>query len=230
MTRGLYLVLTDPVAGYAACTEAAVRTGLRHVQLRMKGVATAEVVRVGRELRAITRGTQTRLIINDDVAVARAVDADGLHLGQTDMSLAEARRLWPESRGKLFGLSTHDEAQAASALLAGPDYIGVGPVFITPSKRLPDSVLGLERTAAIICRSPLPTVAIGGIDRLRLPDLVMRGIRSYAVVRYVCQRTDPLNAILELQACEAETATWAIPEKDPGDPVPAPLPPVAPAK
>jgi thiamine-phosphate pyrophosphorylase len=201
---GLYLVLTDPVAGYVACTEAAVRAGLRHVQLRMKGTASAEMVRVGRELRAITRGTQTSLIINDEVEVARAVDADGLHLGQTDLSIPEARRLWPE--GKLFGLSTHNEAQAAAAVSAGPDYIGVGPVYATPSKLIADPVLGLARAVEIARRSPLPTVTIGGIDRQRLPALVACGIRSYAVVRYVCQRRDPLNAIIELQSTEAEAA------------------------
>jgi thiamine-phosphate pyrophosphorylase len=209
---GLYLVLTDPVAGYVACTEAAVRAGLRQVQLRMKGAAPQDMVRVGRELRAITRGTPTRLIINDDVEVARTVDADGVHLGQADMSIPEARRLWPESEGKIFGLSTHNEAQAAAALAAGPDTIGVGPVYATPSKRIPDPVLGLERAATIIHRSPLAAVAIGGIDRQRLPGLLARGIRSYAVVRYVCQRRDPLAAITELQAAEAEampaTTSW----------------------
>jgi thiamine-phosphate pyrophosphorylase len=201
---GLYLVLTDPAAGYVACTEAAVRAGLRHVQLRMKDAAPAEVIRVGRELRAITRGTQTRLIINDDVEVARAVDADGLHLGQADISIAEARRLWPE--GKLFGLSTHNESQAAAAVSAAPDYIGVGPVYPTPSKRIPDPALGLERASQIIQQSTLPTVAIGGIDRQRLPALVAHGIGSYAVVRAVCERKDPFNAITELQEIQAEAA------------------------
>lgn len=209
---GLYLVLTDPLAGYVACTEAAVRAGLRQVQLRMKGAPPQEMVRVGRELRAITRGTPTRLLINDEIEVARAVDADGVHLGQTDMSIPEARRLWPEGEGKLFGLSTHNEIQAAAALAAGPDYIGVGPVYATPSKRIPDPVLGLERAAEIIHRSSLPAVAIGGIDRQRLPGLLARGIRSYAVVRYVCERRDPFNAITELQATEAEampaTTSW----------------------
>ncbi len=202
---GLYLVLTDPVAGYRACTEAAVTAGLRCVQLRMKGVAPAEVVRVGRGLCAITRGTGTRLIINDDVAVARALDADGLHLGQHDMPLAEARRRWPDSTNKLFGLSTHDPAQAAAALAAAPDYIGVGPVWTTPTKAVADPVLGRDRARAIIARSPIPAVAIGGIDRDRLRLLVAHGIRSYAVVRYVCQRNRPLDAIRELLEVAAET-------------------------
>jgi thiamine-phosphate pyrophosphorylase len=203
---GLYLVITDPVAGYAACAEAAVRAGLVRVQLRMKDAALSEVVRVGHELRAVTRGTRTRLIINDDVAVARAVDSDGVHLGQGDLAIAEARLAWP-AEGKLFGLSTHDEAQAAAAVAAAPDYIGVGPVYATPTKRVADPVLGLARAAAIIRESTIPTVAIGGIDRDHLPELVRRGIRSYAVVRYVCQRARPFDAIRELldTAAEAES-------------------------
>jgi thiamine-phosphate pyrophosphorylase len=159
---------------------------------------------VGRELRAITYGTGTRLIINDDVAAARAVDADGLHLGQNDMTIAEAKRRWPDSEGKLFGLSTHDEAQAAAAVASAPGYIGVGPVYPTPTKRVADPILGVARAAAIIGRSPIPTVAIGGIDRERLPALLSQGIRSYAVVRYVCQRPSPLDAIRELLDAAAE--------------------------
>src|SRR5512147_912127 len=89
---GLYLVLTDPLAGYDACAEAAVAGGVRYVQLRAKDRARAEVVRIGQRLRAITRGSATRLIINDDVVAAREVDADGVHLGQGDASLEEARR------------------------------------------------------------------------------------------------------------------------------------------
>ena len=97
---GLYLVITDPVAGYAACAVAAVEQGVRYVQLRMKAAPRNEVIRVGHELRAITRSTTTRFIVNDDLEVAHAVDADGLHLGQTDLSIAEARRRWPNSRAR----------------------------------------------------------------------------------------------------------------------------------
>lgn len=206
MIDGLYLVLTDPVAGHRACAEAAVRAGLACVQLRMKDAAPAEVVRVGRELRAITRGTHTRFIVNDDVAVARAVDADGVHLGQGDLAITEARQRWPEAAGKLFGLSTHDEAQAAAAVAAGADYIGVGPVYATPTKSVADPVLGVERAAAIVRASTIPTVAIGGVDRQRLPELIRRGIRGYAVVRYVCQRPRPFDAIREL----LDTASEAV--------------------
>ena len=196
----LYLVVTNPVAGYVACAEAAVAAGLRYVQLRMKNVARERVVQVGREMLAVTRGTATKLIVNDDVTIAREIDADGVHLGQTDMSLTEARKLWPGSASKVFGLSTHDETQALAALNESPDYMGVGPVFSTPTKRVADPVLGVARAAAIIQQSNVPAVAIGGIDRSKLPELFSSGIRHIAVVRYVCERPRPLEAIRELMA------------------------------
>lgn len=195
---GLYLVITDPVAGYAACTIAAVEHGVRYVQLRMKDTPLDEVVRVGREMRSITRGTATKFIVNDELDVARAVDADGLHLGQSDMSLSEARRRWLTSETKVFGLSTHDESQAIAAVAERPDYIGVGPLYATPTKRIADPVVGLERAAAIIRNSALTCVAIGGIDRARLREVRAAGVTNFAVVRYVCQHPRPSTAIREL--------------------------------
>lgn len=195
---GLYLVMTDPVAGYDACAEAAVRCGVRYLQLRMKGQPPEAVLAVARRVRAITAGSGTRFIVNDDVAIARAADADGLHLGQDDMPLAEARRSWP-AEGKLFGLSTHDEAQAAAAAGLSPDYIGVGPLFPTPTKAVADPALGLERAGRILRAAAVTAVAIGGIDRGNLAEVIRAGARNFCVVRAVNGRTDPEAAIRELQ-------------------------------
>ncbi len=196
---GLYLVLTEPVAGYVACVEAAVEEQVAFVQLRIKDRPREEVVRVGHQLREITRGTTTKFIVNDDVEVARTVDADGVHLGQGDMSVEDARRLWPGSASKIFGLSTHDEAQARAAERSMPDYIGVGPLFATPTKRVPDPTLGIDRAAAIVGRSRLTCVAIGGIDLQRLPEVLDSGIENFAVVRVVCQDPEPRRAIVRLR-------------------------------
>lgn len=196
---GLYLVMTDPVAGYERCTEAAVAEGVRLVQLRMKDAPRDEVVRVARRLRGIVRGSATRLIVNDDPVAAAEADADGVHLGQGDLPLAEARRLL--GPGKLVGLSTHDEAQAAQAAALSPDYIGVGPIWATPTKRIPDPVLGLERAARIVKDTSVGAVGIGGITADRLPDVLAAGITSFAVVRHVCRSTNPRQAIAQLLAC-----------------------------
>jgi thiamine-phosphate pyrophosphorylase len=195
---GLYLVMTDPVAGYEACTAAAVRCGVRYLQLRMKEAPRDAVLETARRVRAITLGSDTLFILNDDVTIAREVDADGVHLGQGDLPLDEARRLWP-APGKRFGLSTHNELQAVMASRRSPDYIGVGPVFATPTKAVSDPVLGLERMASIVRSSPVAAVAIGGIDRGNLAEVLRRGARNFCVVREVNRQPDPGTAIRELQ-------------------------------
>ncbi len=131
---GLYLVLTDPVAGYEACAEAAVEEGVRYLQLRMKKRSHGEVLEMARRLRSITAGSGTRFIVNDDVDIAAEAGADGVHLGQDDMAMVEARQRWPEA-GKIFGLSTHNEEQELRAREVAPDYIGVGPCLPHPLKR-----------------------------------------------------------------------------------------------
>jgi len=195
---GLYLVMTDPVAGYEACAAAAVRCGVRYLQLRMKEAPRDAVLETALRVREITLGSDTLFIVNDDVTIARDVDADGVHLGQRDLSLDEARRLWP-APGKRFGLSTHNERQALLASRLSPDYIGVGPVFATPTKAVPDPVLGLERMASIVRSSPVAAVVLGGIDGGNLAEVLRRGARNFCVMRAVNRRPDPETAIRELQ-------------------------------
>jgi len=195
---GLYLILTEPVAGYAACAAAAVRCQVRYLQLRMKNAPPDRILETARRIRALTRGTQTLFIVNDDVEIAREVDADGTHLGQNDMPLSEARRRWPVP-GKRFGLSTHNAAQARLACALAPDYIGVGPVFATPTKAVPDPALGLPEMRKIVGASPLTTVAIGGIDRDNLADVLGHGASNFCVVRAVNLSPEPEAAIRELQ-------------------------------
>jgi thiamine-phosphate pyrophosphorylase len=194
---GLYLVMTDPAAGYDRCAEAAVRAGVRYLQLRMKGAPAEAVAAVARRVRAVTQGTATRFILNDDPDLAAACNADGVHLGQEDEPLVSARRRVPSLR--LWGLSTHNERQAADAVALAPDYIGVGPVFSTPTKARADPVVGLDRLAAIVAATPLTAVAIGGIDAANLRDVRRAGAMNFAVVRAVCRDPNPFDAIRRLQ-------------------------------
>jgi thiamine-phosphate pyrophosphorylase len=195
---GLYLVMTDPVVGYEACAQAAVRCGLRYVQLRMKNVARAAILAEARKVRAVTASTQTLFIMNDDVELAWAADADGVHLGQSDMPLAEARKLWT-APGKIFGLSTHSEAQELAARELRPDYIGVGPVFPTPTKAIADPALGIERAGAIIKNSPLTCVALGGLDETNLAGVLKAGAVNFCAVRAIMQSPEPEKTIRSLQ-------------------------------
>ena len=197
---GIYVILTNPTAGYESCAEAVVRRGVRYLQLRMKDAPREEIVATSRRIKRITSGSETLLIINDDAELAVEAGADGVHLGQSDLppnfdsaSLAALRPL-------RIGISTHNAAQARAAALLKPDYIGVGPVFATSTKKDHDPALGIDETARIIAASETPALAIGGIGLANIPTLAAAGIANMAVVSAVCAASDPLAAITELQA------------------------------
>lgn len=201
---GLYLVMTDPLIGYEACAQAAVNCGVRYIQLRMKNASRADVLAEARKVRAVTAGTQSLFIVNDDVELAWAADADGVHLGQSDMPLDEARRLWT-APGKIFGLSTHSEEQALAARALKPDYIGVGPVFPTPTKAIADPALGAERAGNIIKNSPLTCVALGGLDETNLTYVLKAGAVNFCAVRAIMKSPEPEKVIRALQQIGRET-------------------------
>ena len=129
---GFYLVITNPVVGYAKCAEAAVRAGVKIVQLRMKHASRDAIVREAREMRRVTAGTGTLFIVNDDPTIAVEAEADGVHVGQGDMPPTEVRARFPELR--IVGLSTHNLGQVEASRTEPIDYIGVGPVYATPTK------------------------------------------------------------------------------------------------
>ena len=201
---GFYLVITNPVVGYAKCAEAAVRAGVKIIQLRMKHAARDEILREAREMRRVTAGTETLFIVNDDPSIAAEAEADGVHVGQDDLPPADVRARFPGLR--IVGLSTHNPAQVAASRAQPIDYIGVGPVYATPTKDIPDPTLGLETMRAMIAAAAHPAVAIGGIDATRLADVLAAGARNWAVVRAVCRAADPYAAIRNLQAIAAEKA------------------------
>lgn len=199
MDFGFYLVMTNPAVGYLKCAEAAVKAGVKMLQLRMKHAADGDILKTAKEIAAITRGTQTNFIVNDSPAIAAAAGADGVHVGQDDMPPARVRREFPSLR--IVGLSTHNlaQVQAANALPPGEiDYIGTGPVFATPTKDIPDPVLTPSGAGAMIAASRYPAVAIGGINLSNLRQVKAAGARNFAVVRQVCSSPDPYAAICEL--------------------------------
>ena len=110
---GFYLVITNPVVGYAKCAEAAVRAGVKIIQLRMKHAAREEILREAREMRRVTAGTETLFIVNDDPSIAAEAEADGVHVGQDDLPPADVRARFPGLR--IVGLSTHNPARRRSA-------------------------------------------------------------------------------------------------------------------
>ena len=199
--RGLY-VIVDPAAcrgrDPVAIARDALDGGTRAVQWRDKLRDKGDQLADARAIASLCREHDATFIVNDHTDLALAAGAHGVHLGQRDLPIGEARRLWP-APGKRFGLSTHNEREALIASRLSPDYIGVGPVFATPTKAVPDPVLGPGRMGTIIRSVPVPAVALGGIDGGNLAEVLRRGARNFCVVRAVNLRPDPETAIRELQ-------------------------------
>ena len=180
-----------------AVVEAACAGGADVVQLRRKGDDGLATVRLAERCRELTAAAGALFVVNDRLDVAMAVEADGVHLGQDDLPLATARRLWP---GRIVGRSTHSLAQALEAVRGGADYIGVGPVYATPTKPGRPAVgLSLVRAVADAGVS-LPWFAIGGIDGSCAGDVLAAGARRVAVVRAVCDAADVAGAARALRA------------------------------
>lgn len=180
----------------AGIVRAAVAGGATCVQLREKSCGTREFVREARAVRDILAGTGVPLIINDRVDVALAVGADGVHLGQTDMPLADARRL--TGPDMLIGVSAECVEDAVRAQAGGADYIGVSPVFATPTKTDTAPPLGLGGVAAIRAAVSLPVVGIGGIGPANAAEVIRAGCDGIAVVSAIVSAADPERAAAEL--------------------------------
>lgn len=178
-----------------AVVRAALAGGASVIQLRDKKGTEEEIALAGRELLPFTRAANVPLIINDWISVAKAIGADGVHLGQDDASLAEARRAL--GANALVGRSTHSPEQALKAQEEGFDYIGVGPVFKTPTKAAYAPV-GLELISFAAKNIYIPFVAIGGIDESNIHRVTKAGAKIIAVVRAVAGAEWPEEAVKNL--------------------------------
>jgi thiamine-phosphate pyrophosphorylase len=176
--------------------------GARLLQLRLKGVASGELVAIARRIRELTAAAGARLVINDRVDVALAVEADGVHLGQEDVPVAEARRLLGPERW--IGFSTHSEAQLDAAAGRGADYLSLGPIFATTSKSAADPVIGCARLRAVRPRITEPLVAIGGITAATASEVLAAGADAVGVIAAVVRAPDVARAAAELLAIAGE--------------------------
>ncbi len=154
--------------------------GARMIQLRDKESGARELLDAARACLKLTRSAGASLIINDRVDVALTVDADGVHLGQDDLSVDEAREILGDK--KIIGLSTHSLEQFHSALETSANYIAVGPVYPTKTKENADPVVGLELVREAKKLADRPLVAIGGITADRAPEVIAAGASSVAVI------------------------------------------------
>ncbi len=179
---------------------AALSGGVDIVQLREKELDNEKIERSAQTYRRLCDTYNALFIVNDDPYLARACDADGVHVGQDDVPPAEARQiLGPDA---IVGLSTHSEQQLAASATAPVDYVSVGPVWETPTKLgRPGVGLGLVEHAA--ASSPHPVFAIGGIDLDNAGDVIGAGARRIGAVRAIRDATEPAAAAEALRAALA---------------------------
>jgi thiamine-phosphate pyrophosphorylase len=195
----LYLV-TDRVLARGRSTleivKAAVCGGVTCVQLREKACSTLEFIEQALEIKDFLNTRGIPLFINDRLDVAQAVGADGVHLGQTDMPLAMARAIVKDSM--IIGISAESLEDAVEAEKGGADYLGVSPIYATPTKTDTSPPLGLEGLRQIRSAVKIPLVGIGGLNRDNAADVVRNGGDGVAVVSAIVAAQEPEAAAREL--------------------------------
>lgn len=177
---------------------AAVRGGITCVQLREKEASTREFIAEARAVKALLAGLERPipLIINDRLDVALAVGADGVHLGQTDMAISDARRIAGDEL--IIGISVESVQDAVTAEAARADYLGISPVFATPTKSDTAAPLGLAGVRAIRAAVSLPLVGIGGINQTNAATVLQAGADGVAVVSAIVAAACPRSAAAAL--------------------------------
>jgi thiamine-phosphate pyrophosphorylase len=196
----LYLVLDPELCGGPSAmvrtARLAAANGVTVVQLRAPRWKKRQWLETARELKTVLSTLGVPLIVNDHVDIALAVDADGVHVGQADLPVAETRRLIGSD--KILGLSVSTAAELES-VPEGVDYLGIGPVYPTGTKLDAAAATGLPLFADLVAATRLPVVAIGGIDAGNCAPLFMAGAAGIAVVSAICGQDDPAKATATLR-------------------------------
>jgi len=198
----LYLVADGEACsgrGLLEIVRAAVAGGVTAVQFRDHRATTRGLCQATAELCELLSGTGVPLIVNDRLDVALATGADGVHLGQSDLPVVAAREIAGPELVIGWSVTNFAEAELAAALPPGTvDYLGVGPIYPTPTKSDAAPPIGVAGLRAICAFSSLPCVAIGGINADHVAEIVAEGVAGIAVVAAICSAEDPCAAAAEL--------------------------------
>jgi thiamine-phosphate pyrophosphorylase len=194
----LYLVTDRDLIGnkdFAGTVEEAIKGGVTLVQIREKNLSTLEFFQLALGIKEITKKYSVPFIVNDRVDIALAVDADGVHIGQEDIPLTVARKLLGPT--KIIGVSVSTLKQALAAQHEGADYLGIGAVFPTTTKNDADHV-SLKDLQQIKAEVTVPVVAIGGINKNNIHNVMATGVDGAAVVSAIIACSDPYEAAVHL--------------------------------
>lgn len=177
--------------------KAMIEGGVKIIQYREKDNKTlGQKYEECLKIRELTWKYNIIFIVNDHIDIARLVGADGIHLGQDDIPLKEARKIF---KG-IIGLSTHSPDQAKKAVEDGADYIGVGPIYSTNTKTNVCSAVGLEYLEYVVANIKIPFVAIGGIKENNIKEVISHGAKTVALVTEITESTDILEMVNKLRA------------------------------
>ena len=180
--KGLYGITGDNFANGKSnyqCVEEMIKGGIKIIQYRDKRKSSGEKIEEAKAIRELCRKNNVLFIVNDDVAIAMLIDADGVHVGQDDMKPDDVRKLI--GTDKIIGLSTHSEGQGMAAYNnENVDYIGVGPIFPTTTKDT--APVGLEYLEFAVKNIHMPFVAIGGIKDYNINEIINRGAQRICLV------------------------------------------------
>ncbi len=177
--------------------EKAIIGGVTIVQLREKRVLTAEIIMLGKKLHEVTRHYGVPLIINDNIIAALAIGAEGVHVGQSDQIAFSAREMI--GLNKILGVSAGTVQEAIRAQNDGADYLGVGSVFTTTTKKDAGHAIGLEMMRKISQSVHIPIVGIGGITKENASSVINAGAAGVAVVSAIIGAKDPKQAAKDLR-------------------------------
>lgn len=168
--------------------EDAILGGVTIVQVREKDVSTREFYNVAKEVKEVTDYYKVPIIINDRLDIAQAIDASGVHLGQKDMHLNIAREIL--GKDKIIGISVGNVKEALQAQNNGADYLGIGTIFPTGSKKDVDAIIGIDGLSKIKDSISIPSVAIGGINKTNFKDVLKTGIEGISVISAILDEDD----------------------------------------
>ncbi|NEV02257.1 thiamine phosphate synthase [Bradyrhizobium uaiense] len=194
-----------PVVDSIKWVERLTKLGVGTIQLRAKELNDAEALQIVTDALAVTKGTPTKLVVNDYWRAAIVAGAEHLHLGQEDLADADLAEI---RKAKLtLGVSTHDDSELATALAAKPDYVALGPIFFTTLKSMRFEPQGIAKITEWKKRiGAIPLVAIGGIKFEHAAEIFAAGADSIAVVSDVTQNTDPDARVRQWLGIRAEAA------------------------
>ena len=168
--------------------EDAILGGVTLVQLREKDASTREFYEIAKEVKKVTDHYKVPFLINDRLDIAQAVNADGVHLGQSDMPINTARKIL--GKDKIIGISAGNVDEALEAEKNGANYIGIGTIFFTGTKKDIDTPIGIESLRKIYSSINIPAVAIGGVNESNFREVLSTGVDGISVISAILGKSD----------------------------------------